>query len=482
MDKFPSNIVYEITFAVPYREGVQLNIMKRIITSLFLLLAMPGFLKAQNADQKFALGLWGGITQYNGDLGQGFYNSKGQDNYMHIGLTASWFVASHFDFSMNSTMGTIGYREDAIRNFDADQFQWNAHMRVSLFKEERFKINPYGFAGVGISSLNKLKNPGVDLFIPFGGGLKINLTSKLNLLIQETFAYTDHDTRDKEAKDNNDAFLMHSIGLTWNFGTVKDADKDGVSDKKDECPNTPAGVAVDAKGCPLDRDGDGIADFLDACPDVKGVASAKGCPDRDGDSVVDSLDRCIDVAGLATEDPATNGCPDKDGDGVTDADDRCPEVKGTMALKGCTDSDNDGVIDPDDACPEVAGTAANKGCPEVVDSVPAVMALQNVYFETSSAKISEGYQAVLDEAAKNLKENTTITIEISGHTDNTGPESFNKSLSKNRANAVKAYLVKKGISSKRMTATGVSSTQPAGDNSTEEGRAKNRRVELKIKN
>ena len=109
------------------------------------------------------------------------------------------------------------------------------------------------------------------------------------------------------------------------------------------------------------------------------------------------------------------------------------------------------------------------------------MGLDNVYFETSSAKISEGYQAVLDAAAKTLKEKSEIVLEISGHTDSTGPEKFNKSLSKNRANAVKAYLVRKGISSKRLTAVGVSSTQPASDNNTEEGRAKNRRVELRIK-
>ena len=105
--------------------------MKKIITPFILLIALPGLLLAQNADRKFALGLWGGLTQYNGDLGQGFYNNKGQDNYMHIGLSASWFVNPHFDFSMNTTIGTIGYREDTLKNFDADQFQWNAHMRVS---------------------------------------------------------------------------------------------------------------------------------------------------------------------------------------------------------------------------------------------------------------------------------------------------------------------------------------------------------------
>ena len=463
--------------------------MKRIIPVLFLLMALPSLVMSQNADRKFALGLWGGITQYNGDLGQGFYNSKGQDTYTHIGLSASWFITSHFDFSMNTTIGTIGYRENQLKNFDADQFQWNAHMRVSLFKEERFMINPYGFAGAGISSLNKLKNPGVDLFFPFGGGLKISVTQQLNILLQETVAYTDHDTRDGEAKDNNDAFLMHSIGITWNFGSVKDADKDGVSDKKDECPNTPVGVAVDAKGCPMDRDGDGIADFLDACPDVKGVATAKGCPDKDGDSVVDSLDKCIDVYGLATEDPATNGCPDKDNDGVTDADDRCPDAKGTLANKGCPDSDNDGVIDPDDNCPDVVGTVDNKGCPEVVEGDEVVegaevspSTLPMVYFETSSAKISKEYQALLDEAVKTLKADVKMMISINGHTDNTGPESFNKSLSKNRAAAVKSYLSKKGIAAKRMIATGYSSTQPAGDNNSDEGRAKNRRVVILIKN
>ncbi len=484
--------------------------MKATLLRLIIALVLPHFLYAQTAERPFAIGLWGGLTQYNGDLGQGFYNSKDQDAQMHIGLTTAWFINSHFDFSMNATLGTYGYRENALKNFEADQLQWNAHVRACLFKEERFKVNPYGFAGIGVGYLNNIKRPGTDLFIPFGAGLKISLTDRLGMIVQETFAYTDHDNRDKEEKDNNDAFLMHSLGLTWNFATAKDEDKDGVSDKKDKCPQTPAGVAVDAEGCPLDRDGDGIADYTDNCPDVKGVASAKGCPDKDGDSVADSIDKCVEVAGLVTEDPNTNGCPDRDGDGITDADDRCPDLKGTAAQQGCVDSDEDGVIDPDDRCPqekgslvlkgcpdkdddgvadaddkcpETAGTIANAGCPEVQidDQALAAMGIKSIHFETGKATIRSSSDKMLLKLVRLMNEHPDYRLEISGHTDNTGGEAINATLSLKRADVVKASLMKKGLPENRINAKGFSDTLPAADNKTASGRAKNRRADFKIK-
>ncbi|MBL7923139.1 MAG: OmpA family protein [Bacteroidia bacterium] len=483
--------------------------MKRLFKVLLPAILLPLMALSQTAQKPFALGLWGGLTQYNGDLGQGFYNSQGQDAHMHVGLTTAWYVASHFDFAMNATVGSFGYREDQLNNFEADQLQWNGHMRVSLFKEERFKINPYGFAGIGISYLNKLKRPGTDLYFPFGAGLKISLSDRFSLNLQETFAYTDHDNRDKEAKDNNDAFLMHSIGLSWNMACSKDADQDGVSDKKDKCPDTPAGVKVDNKGCPLDRDGDGIADFSDACPDLAGKSSAKGCPDKDGDSVTDSIDRCVEVAGLVTSDPATNGCPDRDGDGITDADDRCPDLKGSAALKGCPDSDEDGLIDPDDRCPQekglaalrgcpdrdadniadlddkcpdVAGIEANKGCPEVKEEVKQLFtqALQGIQFETGKAVIRKVSHTILDNVVKVMTENPAWLLEINGHTDSTGDKASNIDLSQRRADAVKAYLQGKGIAAERLTAKGYGDTVPVADNKSSAGRAKNRRVEFKI--
>ena len=458
--------------------------MKRLLIAAFLFFTTIT-LFAQTEDRPFALGIWGGSTQYNGDIGQGFYKSSGQGAHIHAGLTAGWFINQHFDFSMNATYGTQGFKENELKKFDANQIQWNAHMRAFLFRADRFKLNPYALAGIGVSYLSDIKSPGTDFFFPFGIGIKYQLTEKLNLHLQETFAYTDHDNRDGEARQNTDAFLMHSIGISWNFGKVSDADKDGVSDKKDKCPDTPSGVTVDKDGCPLDRDGDGIADFKDDCPDVKGVASAKGCPDKDGDSVVDSLDKCIDVPGLASADPAINGCPDKDGDGVTDADDRCPDVKGTKELFGCVDTDQDGVIDPEDKCPDTKGLVAKGGCPE--DSaaqggprVAPMPVIQPVYFETGKSTLTAEAISMLKKAVELMKMDKKYELDINGHTDNQGSEALNQPLSVARANAVKAYLVKNGISGKRLHVKGFADKQPAASNDTEETRKLNRRVEFNV--
>lgn len=458
--------------------------MKRLLLAALLLITSAS-LFAQTEDRPFALGLWGGSTQYNGDLGQGFYGSSGSGAHIHAGISAGWYINPHFDFSMNATYGTMGFKENDSNKFEANHLQWNAHMRAYLFKADRFKLNPYALAGIGIGYVSNVKYPGTDFFFPFGVGLKYQLTEKLNLHLQETFAYTDHDNRDNEVHRNTDAFLMHSIGLTWNFGKVSDADKDGVSDKKDKCPDTPAGVTVDKEGCPLDRDGDGIADFKDACPDLKGVASAKGCPDKDGDSVVDSLDKCIDVAGLVSTDPAINGCPDRDGDGITDADDRCPDVKGTKELFGCIDTDQDGVMDPEDKCPDVKGIAANGGCPEDTTAkggprLAPLPVVQPVYFETSKYDLSPAAIAILDNAVELMKNNKGYFLEINGHTDNQGAENMNEPLSRSRANTVKAYLQKKGISSKRMSVKWFGSAQPAAGNDVEDTRRFNRRVEFNL--
>lgn len=86
----------------------------------------------------------------------------------------------------------------------------------------------------------------------------------------------------------------------------RDPDGDGVAVAQDKCPDTPAGVAVDANGCPLDTDGDGVADAKDRCPTEKGLPALAGCPDQDGDGVANNQDICPDQPGP----PANGGCPD----------------------------------------------------------------------------------------------------------------------------------------------------------------------------
>ena len=161
--------------------------------------------------------------------------------------------------------------------------------------------------------------------------------------------------------------LQHAIGFSYVFG-AGDTDKDGVSDKKDVCPEVPGLKEFD--GCP-DTDGDGIPDNKDACPEEAGPAELNGCPDSDGDGVADNDDACPDAAGSAE----MNGCPDTDGDGLADNVDKCPQEAGEAANNGCPedDRDGDGVPDKDDVCPDEAGDAANSGCPDLPEELISFM-------------------------------------------------------------------------------------------------------------
>ncbi len=246
------------------------------------------------------------------------------------------------------------------------------------------------------------------------------------------------------------------VGYSWGLGAAPDADADGVPNRLDQCPSTPRGARVDAKGCPLDGDNDGIFDGLDQCPDTPaGVkVDGKGCPlDGDGDGIADYKDKCPAVPAPGTPD----GCPlDSDGDGIVDAQDKCPTVAAPGTVDGC----------PPPA-PAPAPVAA-----------PKKLTLEGVNFDNDSAALRPESMAILDAAAASLKEWGEVKVEVAGHTDSMSTDDYNASLSQRRAEAVRAYLIGKGVAAERLSAKGYGEAQPVADNATEEGRAKNRRVEL----
>jgi OOP family OmpA-OmpF porin len=289
-----------------------------------------------------------------------------------------------------------------------------------------------------------------------------------------------------------------------------DPDNDGdlIPDVKDKCPNEKEDKDTfqDDDGCPdPDNDGDGIPDIKDACPfkpeTKNGWQDEDGCPDipdKDGDGIEDKKDKCPNQAedkdGFQDED----GCPDvdNDNDGVPDSLDDCknqPEdMDGYKDDDGCPDLDNDsdGIPDAVDKCPlkpeTINGYKDTDGCPDkgraqVIIKEKKIVILKKVYFATARAKIKKHSFSILEQVALMLKAHPNIKgVRIEGHTDSRGNKRRNRRLSQKRAEAVRTFLIGKGVEASRLFAIGYGPDKPIDSNRTKRGRSKNRRVEFTI--
>lgn len=259
---------------------------------------------------------------------------------------------------------------------------------------------------------------------------------------------------------------------------------------------------VEAKPTPKDQDGDGLLDEEDQCPkepeDFDGYKDKDGCPDpdNDGDQIADESDACPDVPEDKDGFEDNDGCPefDNDGDGIADLNDQCKnkaeDFDGFQDDDGCPDIDNDEdqIVDVLDQCPEQAEDYDNDqdsdGCPEERKLLKfegdQIKLNEQVFFKFNKATIMPVSYPLLDEVADVLRTNPTIHIRIEGHTDSKGNNSYNKKLSDKRAASVLQYLTDKGIEPYRLESIGYGEERPIEDNSTEAGRAANRRVEIHI--
>lgn len=288
-----------------------------------------------------------------------------------------------------------------------------------------------------------------------------------------------------------DATTLNSVGVRLGVKIpcprLRDDDNDGVLDKFDKCLGTPANVAVDSFGCPLDTDKDSVPDYLDKCPGTpKGVqVDSVGCPiDSDGDGIADIYDLCPNTPDSIEVD--AHGCPvDSDDDGVADYLDKCPDTSKEAEVDTCgcpVDTDGDEVPDYLDKCPTAKGSAKNNGCPIVSAKNKAVLkkAVHGIQFETNNAVIKTSSYPILNKVVTMMKKNPSYKLHISGHTDNVGKPAQNMKLSKERAAAVVKYLTKKGIKSSRLRSDGFGGTKPVASNKTEKGKAMNRRVDFEV--
>jgi len=220
--------------------------------------------------------------------------------------------------------------------------------------------------------------------------------------------------------------------------------------------------------------------------------------DSDHDGLLDSADRCPTDPEDRDSFQDEDGCADLDNDGdtVADASDACPlepeDLDGFQDQDGCAelDNDQDSIADRDDRCPNEPGVVEAAGCPAPPPPAPPAAVVmtedkielkQTVLFGNDNAQIQAASQALIDEIAALLQKHPELElVVVEGHTDDRGRKAHNQKLSEARANSVRAALIQRGIDPTRLKAEGYGMMRPIAPNDTDDNRAKNRRVELRI--
>jgi outer membrane protein OmpA-like peptidoglycan-associated protein len=211
-------------------------------------------------------------------------------------------------------------------------------------------------------------------------------------------------------------------------------------------------------------------------------------------------DICLNLPGVPARDPMMNGCPevplDTDGDSVPDSFDACPRIPGEVTAErrshGCPkprDADHDGIPDPKDACSTEPGVSSDdpqlNGCPRppptAVLAQQQITISQQIEFETGTAQLKPESDAILQQVLAVLVAHPELErLEVQGHTDDRGTREFNQRLSEERARSVVAWLMSRGIAAVRLVARGYGQEHPLAENTSEAGRALNRRVEFRV--
>jgi OmpA-OmpF porin, OOP family len=356
----------------------------------------------------------------------------GNTSTMDAGLSLNYLkgMGSHIDYVVSLS----GCFPDSVsKHFTATDksllLQGDFSFRARLLGKQHW-VNPFFQSGFGIGTY---RSNFLSYFL-IGLGLEFNYK---DVYLTTSFQYRPSLSN----KLNNHYF--YSIGIAGLIG------KREKKKRPVEPPKIQNVVTV------KDSDGDGIIDSLDICPTIPGLAKYRGCP-----------------------------MPDRDKDGISDEEDKCPDVPGILKYQGCPipDTDGDGINDEQDSCIRIPGVRENHGCPIIKKEVKEKidLAAKNIFFKTGSFELLEKSFASLNNVVQILKDNPSLNLSIEGHTDNVGTIQSNQTLSENRAKAVMEYLVSKGVAQTRLTAAGYGQLKPIDTNTIPQGRANNRRVELKL--
>lgn len=316
-------------------------------------------------------------------------------------------------------------------------------LRLVFAPVEYEKWNPFLYGGAGYTYFNveditprrgSFDGIGSTLGIPLGLGVRYELAERWGLEGSAGYTFTFSDRIDeRDDGGGNDNYWEMTLGLTYDITLGRAIER--------VAPPPPPIVKPEV---PVDQDGDGLTD--------------------------DEEKKTYFTNPLLA---------DSDGDGLNDGD----EVRIYRTNPNKFDTDDGGIGDGDEIRRGTDPLAAADDLPPPPPPPPPVappveIAFPVVYFPTGGAVLSAEAKKDLDKVAKIMQEQPKILLDLRGHADNTGAPAANLRLSRQRAEAVKDYLVKQGIASWRITSAYYGDTQPAASNATPEGRRKNRRVEL----
>ena len=477
-----------------------------LVTILLMIVSVPLF--SQATDNK----LWGGI-QYNGLLPATEFKSD-------HGLKNSYLVRglARYQFS-DMVSGELGMGYGMLAGFDFNKAYWGTEL---IPVDLRVLLSPFGqdapylYTGIGALIYNVkffprsvspkfVKSSDWSGVIPAGIGIteKLCETAMLDISGGINYSLTDNLNFYKDGKPT-DAYYSLGLGIIFTGSDAdKDYDNDGFTNGQEKALGTdPNNPDTDDDGL---KDGEEINKYktnpLNADSDKDGLKDGEEVnryktdplnPDSDKDGLkdgeevtsykTDPLNPDTDKDGLKDGEEVTKYKtdplnPDTDKDGLKDGEE-VTKYK-TDPLKADTDggSVNDGKeiangtnpLDPSDDIPKKE---------ELKVEVKKSIVLDGVVFKTGSAEISPESAEILEKAFNTLNQNSEIEVEIQGHTDDVGKHAFNMKLSQKRADAVKDYIVNKGIAASRITTVGFGPDKPIVPNTSPENKQRNRRIEF----
>lgn len=367
-----------------------------------------------------------------------------------------WHVGLGFRYSINTKFGVRlsgGY--DNFRERAGTPAFSSEYYRVSLegvanlgnimdFKEWTRHIGLLFHMGAGYSVLNGgsiSPNHILHGIIGFTPQIKLSERFSINIdgsVLANIYQNYTYDLRTTWNGRGIDGYLINlSLGVQYNFGPKPHADWVMIQGKNEQIENLRQRVEK-LENQQRDDDGDGVVNWLDEEP---------GTP---AGTIVDTKGRTLAPR-------------DSDGDNIPDDVDDCPFEKGSAAMKGC---------------PERSGSLTG---PNNSQEVITMIEQSEVKFETDKADLSPSFQQLLKAIAKVMKDNPSYKLHIMGHADDRASEEYNMTLSKERADAAKNYLISQGISGDRLTTEGFGETRLKSPLTTVEGRAENRRVQFDVR-